>query len=220
MNNYGAAGSIAAMVVKQPPSQGVAIATSCRLSKYPIVITANGPKSLGENCAKLADYVSSLNGQSASGANLLADVAFNLSDRQNRTLPNMFATAVSSLSELDSQLRAAASNPDSAICQVNPKPKPVVLVFGGQAARSVGLSKSAYESSHLLRKYLDDCNDILKGFGHRGIYPDIFDATPVHDVVSLQTMQFALHYACARSWIACGLKVDRFSATPSASLSP
>lgn len=208
VNNYGAAGSIAAILVKQPPSQGVSIATSSVISKRPLVITANSAKSLGENCAKLADYVSSVKGQSASDTNLLADITFNLSDRQNRTLPNMFATAVSSLSELDSQLRTVASNPDLAIRQVNPKSKPVVLVFGGQSSRSVGLSKSVYKSSKLLRKYLDECNDILKEFGHSGIYPDIFDPAPVDDVVSLQTMQFALHYACAQSWIACGLKID------------
>ncbi|KAJ5598872.1 ketoacyl-synt-domain-containing protein [Penicillium hordei] len=208
VNNYGAAGSIAAMIVEQPPSQDVATATLYGRNKYPLVITANSPKSLSENCAKLADYVSSLNGQSASGASLLADFTFNLSDRQNRTLPNMFATAVSSLSELDSQLRVVASDPVSTICQPSQSPKPVVLIFGGQTARTVGLSKSVYECSHVFRKYLDDCNDVIKGFGHNGIYPDIFDPAPVHDVVSLQTMQFALQYACAQSWIACGLKAN------------
>ncbi|CAG7993876.1 unnamed protein product [Penicillium salamii] len=208
VNNYGAAGSIAAMLVEQPPSQGISGAASCGLRKYPLVITANSPKSLGENCAIIADYLSSFKRDCASVTNLLADATFNLSDRQNRALPYTFTTLVSSLSELETKLRAVACDPESVIYRASRDPKPVALVFGGQTARSVGLSKDVYRSSRLLRKYLDDCDDVLKGFVHRGIYPDIFDEAPADDVVSIQTIQFAIQYACAKSWIACGLKVD------------
>ena len=213
VNNYGAAGSIAAMVVReasQNKGQGQNLQNSRAqgLNKYPLILTANSAKSLAENCAKLRQYVSSFNRMPAPVANMLADLTFNLSDKQNRTLPNMFTTTVSSLSELDNQLRIVASNPDSSLCQLNPKPNPVILIFGGQTARCVGLNKQVYDSSALLRKYLDECDEVVKGFGYRGIYPDIFDTDPTDDVVSLQTMQFAIQYACARSWIACGMKID------------
>lgn len=217
VNNYGAAGSIAALVVKEAPlikgqSQGQTQslqATSAQvLIKFPLILTANSAKSLSENCAKLRDYVSSFHQDPASFANLLANLTFNLSDKQNRTLPNMLATTVSSLLDLDDQLRIVASNPDSSLCQTNPKPNPIILIFGGQTGRSVGLNKHVYDTSALLRKYLDGCDDVLKSFGYRGIYPEIFETKPTDDVVSLHTMQFAMHYACARSWIACGLKVD------------
>ena len=219
VNNYGAAGSIAAMVVKEAPpingqSQSQSHTRSLQttraqgLNKYPFILTANSAKSLGENCAKLRDYVSSYDRDTASGANMLADLSFNLSDKQNRMLPKMFATTVSSLSDLDDQLRIVGVNPDSSLYQSNPKPNPIVLIFGGQAARSVGLNKHVYDTSALLRKYLDKCDEVIKSFGYQGIYPDIFETKPSDDVVSLQTMQFAIQYACARSWIACGLKVD------------
>ena len=213
VNNYGAAGSIAAMVVKGADpnkGQGQSLQTTRAhgMKKCPLILTANSVKSLGENCAKLRDYVSSFHQDPASGANMLVDLTFNLSDKQNRTLPNMFATTVSSLLDLDNQLRIVASNPNSRLCQTNPKPNPIILIFGGQTARSVGLNKHVYDTSVLLRKYLDECDEITKGFGYRGIYPDIFETKPTDDVVSLQMMQFAMHYACARSWIACGLKVD------------
>ena len=219
VNNYGAAGSIAAMVVKEAPSnkgqkqgrgqtQSLLTTRTQGLKKCPLILTANSAKSLVENCAKLRDYVSSFHRDIASGANMLADLTFNLSDRQNRILPNMFATTVSSLLDLDEILRIVASNPDSSLCQINPKPNPIILIFGGQTARSTGLNKHVYDTSALLRKYLDECDEVLKGFGYRGIYPDIFETKPTDDVVSLQTMQFAMHYACAQSWIACGLKVD------------
>ncbi|KAK2037940.1 ketoacyl-synt-domain-containing protein [Colletotrichum somersetense] len=214
VNNYGAAGSIAAMLVKEPPSKTTmaqsrrVTASSTSLNQFPVIATANSVKSLGENSAKLRDYISFLRRGSASEVEILADVAFGLSERQNRSLPNMLATAVSSLSELEDQLRIVASNPESPLYQTNPKPRPLVLVFGGQTSRFVSLNKHVYDSSALLRKYLDECNDMIQGFAHPGIYPAIFATQPVDDVVSLQMMQFALHYACAQSWIACGLQVD------------
>ena len=219
VNNYGAAGSIAAMIVKEmPPNKGKGQSPGQihspqttrvqELDKCPLILTANSARSLGENCAKLRDYVSSFHRDHASDANMLADLTFNLSDKQNRTLPKMFAMTVSSLLDLNAQLRMVASDPDSSLCQNNPKPNPVILIFGGQTARSLGLNKHVYDTSALLRKYLDECDEVIKGFGYRGIYPDIFETKPTDDVISLQTMQFAMHYACAQSWIACGLKVD------------
>ena len=222
VNNCGAAGSIAAMVVKEaPPNKGQGQSQSQTrslrttsttraqgLNKYPLILTANSAKGLGENCAKLRDYVSPFHRDTTSGANMLADLTFNLSDKQNRILPNMFATTVSSLSDLDDQLRIVVASPDSSLCQSNPKPNSIILTFGGQTARSLGLNKRVYDTSALLRKYLDECDEVIKSFGYQGIYPDIFETKPSDDVVSLQTMQFAMQYACARSWIACGLKVD------------
>ena len=215
VNNYGAAGSIAAIVVTEAPpskvqgqSQNQTRSQAQELNKYPLILTANSATSLGESCAKLRDYMSSLRRNTSSDETMLADLTFNLSDKQNRILPNIFATTTSSLSNLDDQLRMVASSPDLSDYKSNPKPNPIILIFGGQTARSVGLNKHVYDTSALLRKYLDECDEVIKSFGYKGIYPDIFERTPSDDVVSLQTTQFALQYACAQSWIACGLKVD------------
>ncbi|KAK2006001.1 ketoacyl-synt-domain-containing protein [Colletotrichum eremochloae] len=212
VNNYGAAGSIAAMLVQEPPGktpgESVQPIAPITLGKYPLIVTANSAKSLSENCAKLRDYISSLRGGLVSDVTILANLTFNLSQKQNRALPNILVTTVSSLTDLENQLQTVSSTPESRLCQTNPSPNPVVLVFGGQASRFVGLNKQVYESCVLFRKYLDQCDGILQGFKHQGIYPGIFATKPIDDVVSLQTMQFALQYACAQSWIACGLKVD------------
>ena len=205
VNNYGAAGSIAVMVVREPPPMAGENEQSPKsLSKYPVIVTANSPKSLAENCRKLREHIASF----SSRADALADLAFNLSSKQDRCLPNMLATTVSSMSELDDQFRTATSQPESLPCRSNPSPKPVVLMFGGQTDRSVSISRSVYETSGLIRKHLDACQDVLQDLGHDGLYPGIFDTTPIDDVVSLQTMQFALQYACAQSWIESGLQVD------------
>ncbi|KAL8850363.1 MAG: hypothetical protein Q9221_004683 [Calogaya cf. arnoldii] len=207
VNNYGAAGSIAAIVVKEPMMNTVfSVVQETKFSKYPIFVSANDCKSLARNCSKLREHISQLH--PSSSQNILAGIAFCLSDRQNRNLPNMLAATVDSMAELDDQLRIAASSPDSSLCHLNTKPKPLILAFGGQTNRSIGLKKDVYSSSLLLRNHLDRCDEILRSLGHRGIYPGIFDLTPTDDVVSLQSMQFALQYASAMCWIDCGLKID------------
>ncbi|KAI4224853.1 MAG: hypothetical protein LQ349_007165, partial [Xanthoria aureola] len=207
VNNYGAAGSIAAMVVKEPvANKVVSTAQETKFSKYPFFVSANDSKGLARNCSKLREHIAQLH--PSSYQNILADIAFSLSDRQNRTLPTFLAATVSSMAELDDQLRIAASSPDSSLCTLHSKPKPLILAFGGQTNRSIGLNEDVYRSSVLLRNHLDRCDEILRSLGHSGIYPGIFDPAPTDDVVSLQSMQFALQYASAMCWIDCGLKVD------------
>ncbi|KAI7775244.1 polyketide synthase [Diaporthe eres] len=213
ISNYGAAGSIAAMVVRGPDLSRPEDRLPKRklLSKYPVVVTAISSKSLRENCAKLRQSLPMT--MLPTEALTLADTAFNICDRQNISLPHIYATTVSSIAELDQELHVAESHPAGQALpdqtnEISPRPNPVVLVFGGQSSRQLALNRNVYHSSVLLQKYLDECNDALVQFGYeRGLYPGLFDSTPTDDVVSLQTKQFALQYACARVWIDCGLEV-------------
>ncbi|CAN9179705.1 unnamed protein product [Alternaria sp. RS040] len=202
VNNYGAAGSIAAIVLREAPSLTAGSAGNQSLPGYPIVVSGNSKESLAANCERLRKFLPEREKDVQ-----IADVAFNLADRQNRALPYIFAHTVTSLSELDNLLATATS--DSSKYEIG-KRRPVVLAFGGQTTRSIGLRKEVYDSSILLRRYLDECDSLLKTFGYgKGLYPAIFDTSSQDDVVGLQCMQFALHYACAQCWIACGLQIDR-----------
>jgi acyl transferase domain-containing protein/SAM-dependent methyltransferase/aryl carrier-like protein len=202
VNNYGAAGSIAAIVVREAPSLNAGTPESKSLPSYPIIVSGNSTKSLAANCEKLRTFLSGRGNDIQ-----IADIAFNLADRQNRALPYVLAHIVTSFSELDGHLASVTSD---SVENETGKRRPVVLAFGGQTTRSIGLRKEGYDSSVLLRRYLDECDGVLKSFGYeRGLYPAIFDTSSQDDVVGLQCMQFALHYACAQSWIACGLQVDR-----------
>ncbi|XXG99455.1 hypothetical protein Hte_005794 [Hypoxylon texense] len=203
LSNHGAAGSITGIVVKEPPRETVQPTRHRHLSKYPVLVSGNSPKSLAANCTSLRKYIADVDHPLS--AHKFADIAFNLSYRQNRDLPMIFTSALSSLSQLDTQLQIVASNPDT---HVNPKSKPAVLLFSGQNSLYIGLDKATYDGIGILRAHLDECNRILKILGHHGIYPDIFSPTPINNIVSLQIIQFCLQYSCARSWIDCGLKVD------------
>ncbi|QGA14805.1 hypothetical protein EYB26_002461 [Talaromyces marneffei] len=209
INNYGAGGSIAAAMVKEAPKAFAPTRPSSLASqvRYPVFLSAHSPQSLSELASRLRTYLNQL--PPSSSRNTLADFAFNLSDRQNRSLPNIMATSVSSMSELDDQLRIVASVPDSAPSQTAvTNPKPIVLAFGGQTNRSVGLNPAVTEASGLFRSYLDECDRILKAFGSNSIYPGIFESNPRDDIVGLQTMQFAVQYASAKTWMDSGLHVD------------
>lgn len=208
VNNYGAAGSMAAMVVREAPTEHTLQALQHRgLPRYPILVSANNDKSLFQNSQKSREFIASSRLLSSS-TNVLADLAFNLSETQNLELPNIFTTTVSSITDLDRQLTAIVTSPDSSPRRTNSKPKPVVLVFGGQTARCASISRETYDSSSLLRKHLDECDGVLQTLGHRGIYPGLFTTDSIGDVVDLQARQFAVQYASAQTWIACGLKVE------------
>lgn len=208
LNNYGAAGSIAALVIQNHASGGATTEKPCiRPSKYPVMVTGNNTKSLADNCYNLWRYLDMLQPKTDHGS--LGNIAFELARIRNQSLQQAFITSVSSVAELKGQLRIATSNTEKEPCfSIDRKPNPVILLFGGQINRFVGLDRDAYQSCTLLRHHLDECDTLLKTFGHPGLYPTIFSSKPIDDVVTLQSAQFALHYACAQSWLACGLEVD------------
>ncbi|KAL8932160.1 MAG: hypothetical protein Q9211_006490, partial [Gyalolechia sp. 1 TL-2023] len=90
VNNYGAAGSNVALVLKEHCTIGEGAAGSRARSSlhnvhtFPFTIMAKSPESLRTYCAALKSFVASA--QEASEENLLANVAYNLATKQNRSL--------------------------------------------------------------------------------------------------------------------------------------
>ena len=206
INNYGAAGSNAAMILCQPPrvtsySPGRDREVPTRF-RIPICISAHSEGSLKAYCAALQKMIASSTGT----IDFLTSLAFNLADKQNRSLSHIVSTTVSDVTELNSQLasvRLGTLQP-----QTNLKAKPVVLCFGGQVNNAVGLSKEVYDASTLLRSHLNDCDNVLRSLGYDGVCPAIFQTSPVEDVVKLHSLLFSLQYSCAKSWLDSGLNVD------------
>ena len=214
INNYGAAGSMAAMVVKEAPSSQSpdhGQRTSPTSTKYPILLSSNSDTSLASNCQQLRSALTTSSHFPASNeahGHGLADVGFRLSHTQNRALPKFFTTTASSLEDLHQQLERAEADPSTSF-QTNPgRAKPVILVLGGQTARCASVSKDVYDSSALFRSFLDECDETTQQLGYDSIYPGIFSAEPFDDIVAQQARQFAVQYASAQTWLACGLKVE------------
>ncbi|KAI9864364.1 MAG: Type I Iterative PKS [Trichoglossum hirsutum] len=211
INNYGAAGSNAAIIVCQPPSDGSitrghfagqGIASPPR---YPIFISADSAESLRAHCVALGKFLAR---QPSSQENLLACVAFNMAQKQNRSFPHILTITAATLADLRDQIAEGASGTSKYQLQITTPAKPVVLVFGGQINKTIGLDKDVYDACLIFRSHLDHCDNILRSIGLKGLFPDIFQKEPIEDVVSLHCTLFSLQYSCAKSWLDSGLRVD------------
>ncbi|EPE28832.1 Thiolase-like protein [Glarea lozoyensis ATCC 20868] len=202
VNSYGAAGSNSAVMIRQKPSKPTTSAP-VPLPSYPLFISAGSANSISQYSKKLLDWLTAAKAEA--GSDILASLVFNLADRANHALPHVFTTTVSSVSDLETKLEAAAVG--SGIINP-PQGKPVVLVFGGQESNFIGLSKTFYQSSKLFRQHLDSVDDLLTSVGNESFYPFIFDSEPSQNLITLHSALFAIQYASAKSWMDSGLKVS------------
>ncbi|KAL4905448.1 hypothetical protein BDW74DRAFT_177819 [Aspergillus multicolor] len=213
VNNYGACGSNASMIVAysaHTPAGGdrrmAAAATAAHRGRQPFWIPGFDARSIAAYSMALARYLrTSDEGRQAT----LADAAFNMARQSNRDLPHGLVFSCQSLEDLQEKLaQAAAATKETAsaagITAVKAE-RPVVMCFGGQVSTWVGLDRALYEGVAVLRHHLDACNAAIMAAGLSSIFPALFSREPIQDVVLLQTALFALQYASARAWMDCGL---------------
>ena len=204
VNNYGAAGSNAALVVQHHQPVSV-IANSDGLygsALLPFIISAKTRESLQAYCTVLKSALPLL--QETNGATATAALAYNLSVKQNRSFEHVYSFTASSLSEV-----AAALDRSTEWSQVGrTQHRPIVLCIGGQNGRTVHLDEAVFRNSKLLRKHLGDCERACQVLHLPTLFPAIFSPEPVEDLVSLHSLLFALQYSSAKAWLDCGLTVD------------
>ncbi|KAF2847817.1 hypothetical protein T440DRAFT_537648 [Plenodomus tracheiphilus IPT5] len=205
INNYGAAGSNAAMIVCQPP-ESVSTAQPKLVSRsisYPILISGDGIDAVEANCQAIVKYSRHL--QQKRTPSLLASLAYGLAMSQNRKLSHSMVTTISDHGNIETTL----TNGSATVAQTHSKQKqPVVLCFGGQVGSFVGLDQQLFESSALLQSHLRQCDSKMRALGYPGVFPAIFESEPVKDPVQLHGILFAMQYSSAKSWLDCGLQVD------------
>ncbi|KAL2812962.1 hypothetical protein BJX63DRAFT_395333 [Aspergillus granulosus] len=200
VNNYGAAGSNAAMIVYEPPKTGPKSQDVELSPKFPIFVSANSSSSLKAYASALLRLLDSKTANPS-----LPDLAFHLANRQNRSLPYALISSVSSESELREQLSGVIQDRSRYLQTIAQTAKPVVFVFGGQTSTSIGLSRKVYASSALLRTHLEKCDQILQSIGLESIFPAVFQTEPISDVILLHSALFSVQYACVMSWVDAGL---------------
>ncbi|KAH7303835.1 BcPKS16, polyketide synthase [Stachybotrys elegans] len=195
ISSYGAAGSNAALLccnspVRLHPPLGQA-------NFVPILLSASTKDALLSYAAELYKFL----GRSEA---FLNDIAYTLADRRK---PQMlrWSTVVSSVTQLRESLKTISLDD---ISEAPQNPQPVVLAFGGQTRRVVGLNKLVYDTNPRLRYHIQCCNTILTELGFPSVIPAIFDNQPLSDIVVLQCGTFSVQYAFGRCWIDSGLRVD------------
>ena len=204
INNYGASGSNASMVVTQARklrSETTAIAKREKENsdiRYPFWFAGLDDRSIRSFTTKLRDQLK------RKPNTHLKDLAFNISRQSNRTLPRALLLSARSVPDLFGQLteleKVATSSADVS------SSKPVILCFGGQISTTLNLDRAVYDGVTLLRQHMDRCNELAISLGAGSIYPAVFQGTPISDIVLLQAALFALQYSTAQCWIECGVR--------------
>ncbi|CAF3478673.1 unnamed protein product [Fusarium graminearum] len=208
VNNYGASGTNAAMLVCQPPlASPERLMSTGQPHQCPILIASHSESSIRQYCRTLMSFVETQ--RCVLGDSLLPSIAFHLGQRQNESCRHRVAFSATSADELKVRLHSQARNnhDESKASKPQGRPKPVVLVFAGQTGRQALLSREAYLSLSLLQHHLDRCDRILQTMGLHSLFPRIFETEPVDDLVDLHCMHFSLQYSVAASWIDTGLEI-------------
>jgi acyl transferase domain-containing protein/acyl carrier protein len=200
VNSYGAAGSNCALLcsemVKETANLGEAIVRKQDLS-IPMILSAASVKSLISHSRKIAEYLSQQKSEP-----ILADVAFTLNHRRKK---HRFCLEIreTRLEDVVQSFRSIST----ALFDWPNKPRPVVLVFGGQNDNKVSINRAFTEAYPALRSHLDSCDSELTKNGYPSIYPGIFQGLPNSSVMLQQCSLFSIQYACARCWIDAGLQI-------------
>ncbi|MCJ1386714.1 hypothetical protein MMC17_009840 [Xylographa soralifera] len=208
INNYGASGSNASMVIAQSPysnsgQASVPIRSSEVTASFPFWIAGFDARSIAAYSGRLLPYL-----QARKENITLADISFSVNRQSNRSLAQGLMFSCRSLAELDEKLSLIAlTSNQTEINSIGPvrSERPIILCFGGQVSTFVGLDRKLYDSVPLLRHYLDQCNAVIQSLGLDSIYPDIYSRSSISDTVKLQIMLFAMQYACAKCWVDSGL---------------
>jgi len=198
INNYGASGSNASLVVCEAPYSARRTNFIHNCTRQPFRITGFNDRSIEVYCAKLLIFLKRRYHHLS-----LADVAFNIARQSNRLFTHGLVFSCDSVVDLIQKLDSKKMDYRELRSE-----RPVILCFGGQVSRCIGLDRRIYQGIHLLQRYLHECDTIVRSFGVAGIFPAIFSRKPIMDPICLQTSLFALQYACAKSWIDCGVKVQ------------
>ncbi|KAK4447396.1 hypothetical protein QBC34DRAFT_382353 [Podospora aff. communis PSN243] len=210
LNNYGACGSNASLVVAGTPgplrSPVLASGNEELARRYPFWIPGLDARAIARYAAKLQSLL-----RSCLEDIKIRDISFNMSRQSNRTLPQALVFTCRSTAELQAKLEETATTAETSEADTTlalPRERPVILCFGGQLSTFIGLDRQIFDQAAILRKHLDACDAAITSQGFDGIYtaPDIFSRDPIRDTVKLQTMLFAMQYACSRSWMDCGLQ--------------
>ncbi|RDW63803.1 conidial yellow pigment biosynthesis polyketide synthase [Coleophoma cylindrospora] len=209
INNYGASGSNASMIITEAPKAHSksckSLQTDLSSTSFPFWFSGLDVRSLG---AYAVAFTSFLQRHANSAEDLsVSNLSFQLSRQSNRSLPQALIINAKSSIDLQEKLSAFARG-DKSITAIQPAPpRPVILCFGGQVSTYVGLPEEICDRYEIFKYHLDQCDTICHALGIDSIYPEIFQRSPVQDVVKLQTMLFATQYSCARAWIECGIQV-------------
>jgi len=212
LNNFGAAGSNAAMIVEEylaPPPGDI-------VTGLPVVfgISARDSNALNVLRKLVIEWIQDPKHVDES----LYNIAYTSTARRH-LYEHRLAVSINSKEELAEKLEKAS------VIQVKDSPFTAAFVFSGQASQFLGMGQSLYRTLPLFRKVIDDCHSILITAGFPGVLPIIAaegnssGLTKLEEFEANQAAVFSLEYALAKMWISWGITPNvvvghRYSLSP------
>ncbi|KAL2813220.1 hypothetical protein BDW59DRAFT_167582 [Aspergillus cavernicola] len=208
INNYGASGSNASLVITQAPSPDILDAgveagiKSISGSDFPFWLSGLDQDTIRRYASRLREFLAKQDDELQ-----LSTLSFHMSRQSNRSLDYAAIICCNNINDLDAKLAGIEQGAATPVVLPTRPRRPVILCFGGQISTFVGLDRAVHDTVSVLRQHLYVCNSAAMQLGLPSIYPGIFQRSAVNSIVQLQVMLFSIQYACAKSWIDCGLSV-------------
>ena len=203
VNNFGAAGSNAALIVEEAPEQALVRSQASDVSSDSVVIAFSAETENALLCLR-DSYALSVVDDS------LVEFAYTASARRKVRPWRMAITA----SSADACAKALA---DARPTLVSPEKKKLVFVFSGQGGQHLGMGRQLYRTSPLFRSSVAASHEKLLNWGYPGVLA-IIDADgdgsgleKKDELVAFQCAMFVLECALFELWKCWGVKPDGVS---------
>ncbi|KAF8797479.1 putative polyketide synthase [Phlegmacium glaucopus] len=199
LNNFGAAGSNAALLLEE-----FAKSTQKERESVPFLFGLSAKDQVA--ATKLRDvYVAFLEDPRNKDTNLLNTAYTSTARRQ--IYDYRLAVTASTQEELVEKLRAATIQQVKTIDS-----NKAIFVFSGQGGQYLSMGKALYASTSLFKKHVDVCDELLVKMGFPGVLPiitaegDSSNLTKTEELEAYQAALFALEYSLAQLWLSWGLE--------------
>ena len=143
---------------------------------------------------------------SLDGSRRIADVCYSVK-MGRQVFPHRFWASVKDTGDLLAELQAAARRDERRVD--HPALPKLVFMFTGQGALYPGIGGELIDRLAVFRRELEKCDRILRQYLPRSIFDYLSPTSSVDELKQTsisQPVTFAVDYALAQFWLACGLK--------------
>ncbi|PFH47919.1 hypothetical protein AMATHDRAFT_6301 [Amanita thiersii Skay4041] len=198
LNNFGASGSNAALLVEE--FQNTRAAPTVLGMSFVFGLSTKDPDALEALRQKFLDWLCS----DESSECELPDIAYTSTARR-QLYESRLAVSASSKEELIKKLRSARGT------TAKERDATVVFVFSGQGSQYLGMGSFLYATSPTFKRHIDECHAILSSAGFPGVHSIITPGTGRPNLTDIQRIEafqaaiFTIEYALAKLWISWGV---------------